>query len=83
MAGITRHKDILLPFSYTSTDDRTSDSSIYCNVVFTDKFGVFEDGEYFDSIQVNFEDGWIKAWKSNNIQEHTKEQNFKADALCI
>ena len=74
------NKEKILPFQWSGWDEQDVLALTFYTVTFTEDFGVFEKGEEFDSIFVDYGKGYVEAYKKEE-EEPVKKQNFKATAI--
>lgn len=69
-----------IPFQWVGWDQHDVLFMAFYDVEFVEDFGIFKKGEKFDSISVNYGEGWIEAYDSTQI-EPVKKQNYVAKPI--
>lgn len=75
-----RQKEPKLPLTWSNWEDLEPCLTQFYNVIFEDNFGSINTGDCFDSVAVNYWEGWLEAYGDEGIVLHHVEFDFVAQS---
>jgi len=63
----------VLPIQWSGWDEIDILFVSFCNVTFTDNFGVFKKGDTYSSVSVNYQEGVIEAYNEEGTEVITSQ----------